>query len=698
MAKKLTTEEWVAKAKEKHGDAYDYSKVVYTNNKAKVKIICPTHGEFIQEASSHSKGAGCPKCADIHSAEKRKLTLNDWIAKARNKHGDKYDYSKVKPVLTSEKVEIICPIHGTFWQKSGGHLQGMGCPACGVQHIKNSISLSTNDWIAKAKEKHGDKFDYSKVNYINKNTPIDIICPVHGVVSMLPVSHIGSPTGCTLCSKEQQRNIISAIKTVTVDDFLKRAKKLYGEDIDYSKVDYIDLYTEVTLICKKHGEYTQKPVNHLRGKGCKECALESMKATKKKNGYTTESWVAKASAIHNNKYKYPRAVYVNNKEPIIVTCEKHGDFKIRPTSHLDGVGCAKCAIDNRRGGKFTTEEWIAKAKKKHGDSYDYSKTNYINAKTKVKIICPLHGEFEQFPTSHLSGVGCAKCAVEKMTKPSMTTDEYIAKAKKKHGDKYGYDKTKYTGVYNKVIITCPTHGDVLMLPNSHLTSETGCSICSKELTDSKQTSTKEEWIAKARKNHGNKYDYSKVNYINKSTKVEIICPIHGSFWQIAGEHVRAKAAGCPKCNVSKGEKKISEILDKYNIKYKTEYVIPNSNTMYRYDFYLPELNILIEYDGELHFIPVKYFGGVDKLKDYQEKDVIKNNLAKQYGYNLIRIKYDKFDMLEEYLLFRISKYFKYRVGNNWYKDFLELCRGENLPGDTKLKDVEKYLIYKKDEK
>ena len=137
MPKKKTKEEFIAKAKLVHGDKYDYSKVEYVGALTKVCIICPKHGEFCQEANSHLRGQGCPKC----KYEKQTCTTDEFIAKAKKIHGDKYDYSKVEYVNDRTKVCIICPKHGEFWQTPNHHLSGCGCPKCGIEnHCKNKLS------------------------------------------------------------------------------------------------------------------------------------------------------------------------------------------------------------------------------------------------------------------------------------------------------------------------------------------------------------------------------------------------------------------------------------------------------------------------------------------------------------------------------------------------------------------------------
>jgi predicted nucleic acid-binding Zn-ribbon protein len=200
--KKLTTEQFIKEAQKVHGDKYDYSKVNYVNNHTNVCIICPEHGEFYQTPSHHLHGQGCPDCDD----NKKKLTTEQFIKKAIEVHGDKYDYSKVEYVNSETKVCIICPEHGEFWQVPHSHLNGNGCPDCGGNKRK-----TTEQFIKKAIEVHGDKYDYSKVEYINANTKVCIICPEHGEFWQTPRNHLNGK-GCLDCCGSRKKTTEQFIK------------------------------------------------------------------------------------------------------------------------------------------------------------------------------------------------------------------------------------------------------------------------------------------------------------------------------------------------------------------------------------------------------------------------------------------------------------------------------------------------------
>jgi hypothetical protein len=199
-----------------------------------------------------------------------------------------------------------------------------------------------------------------------------------------------------------------------------------------------------------------------------------------------------------------------------------------------------------------TKEFIEKAKKIHGDKYDYSNVEYKNNITKVCINCPEHGEFWQSPKYHLRGGGCYQCGIDKLKqkrpyvpKPNkrLKNDDFIKRAQKIHGNTYDYSKTNCINATEKVCIICSEHGEFWQTPMSHLKGH-GCPYCS-----GNAKLTTKSFIEKAQKTHGNKYDYSKTEYINSKTKVCIICPEHGEFWQVPHAHLDGQ--GCPIC---KGEK------------------------------------------------------------------------------------------------------------------------------------------------
>ena len=238
--------------------------------------------------------------------------------------------------------------------------------------------------------------------------------------------------------------------------------------------------------------------------------------------------------------------------------------------------------------KLTRRQFIKKARAIHGKKYNYSKVNYITNKINVTIICPLHGEFQQTPNSHLDNKECYKC---------------------------GTIKTK-----------------------NGLQSNT------------------EKFVEKAKKIHGDRYDYSKSIYRQARKKLDILCRKHGLFRQIPNDHLNGK--GCPRCNYSKGEAILESIFNKHNIICISQWKFPDEKYRFEYDFYLPEYNLLIEFHGRQHYEFVPYFHKTYNVFEEQRmRDKWKLTLAKEKGIPLLEFNHKELNMLsrEQFEQLVISK-------------------------------------------
>jgi len=250
-------EEFISKARKMHGDRYDYSKSVYTNNKAKVEVICPIHGSFTVRASHHydtKNPLGCKICANLAS----RLTTGEFIERAKKVHGDLYDYSNTTYTTSSNKVEIVCKEHGSFFILPAGHTSGKGCAKCA-----GIAKSSTEEFIAKAKKVYGNTYDYSLVNYTSNKNKVKIICSIHGVFQVRPNDHLMGKSGCPKCKVS---------KKLSQEEWVDKAVEKHKGYYSYNKVKYIDSTTKVSITCPKHGEFLQIPSNHLAGQGCSKCA------------------------------------------------------------------------------------------------------------------------------------------------------------------------------------------------------------------------------------------------------------------------------------------------------------------------------------------------------------------------------------------------------------------------------------------
>lgn len=290
------------------------------------------------------------------------------------------------------------------------------------------------------------------------------------------------------------------------------------------------------------------------------------------------------------------------------------------------------------GKVITTEEFIKRAKEKHGNKYDYSKTEFISNKTPTTIICLEHGEFQMEPRNHLrSKSGCPKC------KPNvrLTNKDFINKARKIHGDKYDYSKVDYKNKNSKLNIICPIHGEFEQVARNHIMDDCGCPKCGDDNVSKARSLTLVEFVKKGEEVHDNKYDYSKVVYKKNTIKVTVICPIHGEFKQRPIVHLRG--CGCPKCKESKGERTIREFLIENDINFEPQYKFNDCRNILPlpFDFYLPDLNMCVEYNGAQHYKPVKYWGGEKTLKEIKKRDNIKKQYCIDNNIKLMIIRYNE---------------------------------------------------------
>lgn len=264
MPTKWTTELFCDRARDKHGSKYNYDGVVYKSINKKVKIICPEHGVFFQPPGDHLKGHGCMLCARNRIAESKHKTVSyrDIVKNSRLVHGDAYIYPVQTLKKTGQKIKIICPRHGEFTQDYKNHINGHGCSYCGNNRIKQAISKNQDDFIQQCKDHHGDRYDYSKTQYISSGYLVTITCDIHGDFQQLAGTHIRG-AGCHKCNGGYKYNL---------EEFIERANQVHDNAYDYTNSVYINSKTKVDIRCETHGIFSQLPESHLQGTRCPKCA------------------------------------------------------------------------------------------------------------------------------------------------------------------------------------------------------------------------------------------------------------------------------------------------------------------------------------------------------------------------------------------------------------------------------------------
>lgn len=247
--------------------------------------------------------------------------------------------------------------------------------------------------------------------------------------------------------------------------FIEISNIVHSKKYDYSKSVYQKSTIPLIIICPIHGEFSQKPMNHLRGSGCNKCGESTvlLKARnrglrRKENGENVvcdiNTFIKKSEEVHGNKYDYSRVVYKSQRDKVEIVCRDHGPFFQVVRSHIKGFGCKKCSIggsviralqSKALSGKVTDlPAFIERAKEIHEDKYDYSDSSYTTSKSRTKISCPIHGEFFQSIDKHLAGQGCKKCN-QHNSKLEAEMSEYLNEINVNHtrGTRWGEDRFKY---------------------------------------------------------------------------------------------------------------------------------------------------------------------------------------------------------------------------------------------------------------
>lgn len=259
-----------------------------------------------------------------------KLTLEKFIENSKKKHGTKYDYSRTVYVDSKTKLEIICKQHGSFWQLPPDHYR-FGCKKCGLERSGQASSMTTDEFIEKAREVHGQKYDYSKSVYKRLKVPLVVTCRIHGDFETTPFNHIHNKSNCSKCRDDNYR--------LGLEEFLTRAIFVHGYKYNYSFVNYVNTKTKVKIKCPIHGFFEQRPEKHINGIGCPTCGA---KKSSNSRLLTTHEFIKRSKETHGDKYSYKHVDYVNSKTPVMVECKVHGIFSQKPSMHIRGNGCPKC--------------------------------------------------------------------------------------------------------------------------------------------------------------------------------------------------------------------------------------------------------------------------------------------------------------------------------------------------------------------
>ena len=266
--KGLTTDDLITRFRERFGDRFDYSKFEYTGAHEKITIICPDHGERITKVHEHlNSPTGCERCSSERTGQSQRRTQTEVIRAFIARHGDRYDYSKVEYKGSSHNVLIICREHGEFWQRPKAHENGRNCNDCMNKEAGLNRRYTTEQIIARAREVHGDKYDYSKLEYESIENYVIIICSEHGEFVQKMNNHINQGNGCWECGQRES----GLNRRVSDEQWIGRFRAVHGQTYDYSEFTSNGAENKAIITCRNHGEFPQEPIVHANGHGCPKC-------------------------------------------------------------------------------------------------------------------------------------------------------------------------------------------------------------------------------------------------------------------------------------------------------------------------------------------------------------------------------------------------------------------------------------------
>lgn len=412
--------------------------------------------------------------------------------------------------------------------------------------------LTKEEWVAKARSIWGDAYDYSESEYLNGNDPILIRCKKHDKMFVVMAgNHIGKEhaQGCPFCALDDKMEIkiarakseIEILKKKQLEKnysgdsvydkqlrFIEKCKNLYGDKYDYSKVKYVDFYTKVTIICKKHGEFNITPAiflhkDHGTGHGCPDC-----EGLKKVRRFTQRSFLAEMKRLYGDKFDFSQTVFRGMSKSVEFICPRHGKQKRLVDSMLSGSGCRYC-----NGELFWPEDFPRRAREIHGDKYEYPDIPKSH-QSMITIICKKHGAFKQRVDIHLAGCGCPQCAGINHLSLEERKKNFIQRSKERYNDRYDYSLVEYVDKNTPVKIRCKEHDYVFtVLPDTHIRRSSGCPICNDSIGETEVRL----WLDKNHIHYETEYLILNENLQCRRSylRVDFYLPDHNTFIEFHGE-------------------------------------------------------------------------------------------------------------------------------------------------------------------
>jgi hypothetical protein len=416
MTKKMTTEEFIRRGKAKWGGRFDYSSTVYINRQTRVKIKCPVHGDVEVLPESHlmnrENNTGCPKCGSDKSIKKRSIQFDQFKKIAEEMFDGKYEYLESSWKGIKHNVDYSCPIHGKRSMLAESHISARegntGCKLCGIDKRSSEIRMSFGEFLAKARQVHGEKYEYDESSFKDAASVVTVKCQIeeHGYFFPVARDHLGG-TECPACR---------GLKKKTTQIFVRDAKRVHGETYDYSKSEYDGARKKVVITCSVHGDFLQEPANHVNGSGCPSCSLL-------KKGWDNLTDLLKESETHLERSQlYIYSVIGYEDQVKVGICTDHRKRSYAAKSNLPyGELISLWECDSRIHARFIELAVLQDTYEQFdppwelGDLSGFSELRKINSEDMIQIV---QSRFEEFYACVENGGIIWQWAVDNIKMPS----------------------------------------------------------------------------------------------------------------------------------------------------------------------------------------------------------------------------------------------------------------------------------------
>lgn len=552
QAEKDKVKDYIERGKAKFNGQYTYEKVEKLEKKEKITLTCIEHGDFSIGHISHMESpyGGCPTCGVSYNLKLRADKLKKTLIILK---GDRFSYEKTD-LNSKSKVTITCKEHGDFqstieYHRISEYGNCSGCNKAGENEKK------VKKFIERAQAKHGDQFNYDKVENISVGAVITLICKDHGEFKVNYDNHV--KRDCGGCSKCAEKARLSN-RTTCFEKLKQNSLEKYGDQYSFEKSKYT-LTRAFTITCKDHGDFKASGDFHLKHEhgGCWKCSADA------KLRSMEQEYKQKATAKHGNRFDYTNIKYSPTAKYVTVCCTQHGELRVDKNEHLsleDG-GCEYCegvAEINQ------LEKFKSSALRKFGNLFNYDAIKPSDISGKIVVKCMLHGDFKTTARSHLryDNGGCEFCRKEADRLERQAA--CIKKLKEIHGEAFNYDNTYYIHHAKNFTVACVKHGEFTILPQNHQTQKHGgCPNCLKE---SKDLESSKELLNLLKEKYGDRFEFVNFNAIKQMEVIQVKCQSHGVFTTTSRNMLRGLY--CKPCKIKEDkEQRLKDFITTAEEKY-----------------------------------------------------------------------------------------------------------------------------------